>query len=354
MNFKQVLNQNQIRLSFFSKVNFVVLLWILGMIACQSDNRKKPEIGQPLPVKILRFDQELFRMDTNNVAPGLKHLAEIAPDFTSIFVENLIATDPPQSPEKTVEGFIRFPSIKSLYDTCRRAFPDMSAVEKQLGEAMAYYQVYFPQQKMPEFLTFISEYGNAIITYGDSSKTKIGIGLDLFLGADHPPYTAIYPSYIKNFQTKEQIVPQAMEAIATDMVGNPKGNRLLDLMIYYGKILYVQEALLPNMSDSALIRYTETQMKWCKDNEADIWAHFVSENLLYSTEKDKIQKLVSPSPNSPGMPIEAPGRTGVWTGWQIVRSFMNNNPDISVQQLLAYRDAQVILDKAKYKPKRNG
>jgi uncharacterized protein YjaZ len=45
---------------------------------------------------------------------------------------------------------------------------------------------------------------------------------------------------------------------------------------------------------------------------------------------------------------ETPPRIGVWLGWQIVRSFMENN-DIPMQKMMVL-DAKEIFQKSKYKP----
>jgi uncharacterized protein YjaZ len=47
---------------------------------------------------------------------------------------------------------------------------------------------------------------------------------------------------------------------------------------------------------------------------------------------------------------ETPGRVGTWVGWQIVRSFMNNN-DVTLQQALQM-DTMELFQKSKYKPKK--
>jgi hypothetical protein len=41
----------------------------------------------------------------------------------------------------------------------------------------------------------------------------------------------------------------------------------------------------------------------------------------------------------------------VWVGWQIVRKYMQENKDVTLQQLMAQKDAQYILNGSKYKPK---
>jgi uncharacterized protein YjaZ len=49
---------------------------------------------------------------------------------------------------------------------------------------------------------------------------------------------------------------------------------------------------------------------------------------------------------------ESPGRIGQWVGWQIVRSFMENNPKVTVQDLIKMNEKD-IFELSKYKPKKN-
>jgi uncharacterized protein YjaZ len=48
---------------------------------------------------------------------------------------------------------------------------------------------------------------------------------------------------------------------------------------------------------------------------------------------------------------ESPGQVGAWIGWQMVRSFMQNN-DMPLENLLK-TNAKEIFIKSKYKPKSN-
>jgi uncharacterized protein YjaZ len=47
---------------------------------------------------------------------------------------------------------------------------------------------------------------------------------------------------------------------------------------------------------------------------------------------------------------ESPGALGQYIGWQIVRSYMENNPSSLLQML--QMNAQTLFNKAKYKPKK--
>jgi len=48
--------------------------------------------------------------------------------------------------------------------------------------------------------------------------------------------------------------------------------------------------------------------------------------------------------------VEAPGRAAVWQGLQIVRSFVERNPHLSLNQVMTWRDYQELLRLSKYNP----
>jgi len=74
---------------------------------------------------------------------------------------------------------------------------------------------------------------------------------------------------------------------------------------------------------------------------------------LYDTDQKLIPRFINPAPFSKfylEIDNESPGKVGSWIGWQIVRSFMENN-DVSLQQLLQM-DNKELFEKSKYKPKK--
>jgi hypothetical protein len=123
-------------------------------------------------------------------------------------------------------------------------------------------------------------------------------------------------------------------------------------MIREGKKLYIQEKLLPDTPDTILMEVSGQQWQWLAENEKEIFAYFIQESLFYDSNWQKIRKYVEYSPNSPGMPIEAPGRTGAWLGWRIVKAFMNKNPSLPLNHLLQRIDSKQLLNESAYKPPR--
>tara|TARA_B100000575_G_scaffold288235_1_gene287934 strand:- start:806 stop:1171 length:366 start_codon:yes stop_codon:yes gene_type:complete len=121
-------------------------------------------------------------------------------------------------------------------------------------------------------------------------------------------------------------------------------------MIHAGRIQYILSKILPNYNDSIIMGYSDSQIQWCENNEMSIWNFFIEEDLLYSTKYEDIVKYLNPAPYSKGMPQKSPGQVAVWVGWQIVKAYMNNFPDSSLQDLMTINDAQYLLKKSKYKP----
>jgi hypothetical protein len=332
----------------------LITIILLVLSACQSDNDKAPNVSHiNLAIKVQRFEQDLFKLDSNNMTQELQQLQQKHSMFMEIF-PNLIS-DPNASnvsPEQLFKGFITYPQLRKLYDTCQVVHKNTAELDKEFTQTFKFVKYYFPKRPTPQVVTFISEYGYSAFTYGDS---LLAIGLDAFLGENHIGYqNSNIPRYVLRSMNKTHLVAKAMEAYVNDMAEeNLQGKRLIDVMISNGKKLYVLDKLLPYTPDSVKLAYTQTQVEWCNKNEADLWAFLLSEDMLYSVKNADWVKLVNPSPTgTPKMPAESPGRAGNWLGMQIVKAYMKRYPNTSMDELLANKDAQAILDKAKYKPKR--
>jgi len=89
-----------------------------------------------------------------------------------------------------------------------------------------------------------------------------------------------------------------------------------------------------------------------KKNEKDIWAYMIKNKLIYSKDENLNKRFISVAPFSKfysKLDRQSPGRVGVWLGWQIVKSYMDNN-DVSLPELMSNDNALEILSKSKYKP----
>ncbi|MBK7410313.1 MAG: hypothetical protein IPL49_20005 [Saprospirales bacterium] len=343
-----------------NRLFFFALLLALVVQSCQCNKSNDiPDVSRiPVEVKIRRFEKDLFQIDTMQMAAGLDQLEKDYPEFGAIFFGQLLGSKDsliaPEGHVAYVKGFVTHPAIRHLYDTTQFVYPNLDFLEEQLGQSFRFLKYYFPNSQVPDLTTFVSEYTIASFIYGENS---LAVGLDFFLGADYPyaiynPGNPNFSQYLTRTYNKDHLTAKILMPLVEDLCGNPPGGRLLDFMIHNGKKLYILDHLAPFLSDTVIMEYTSDQLSWCKDNELDIWAHFLQEDLLYSSNWQDIRKLVEYSPASPGMPPEAPGRTANWMGWQVIKEYMRRNPKTTFQELIELQDAQVILDQSKYRPKR--
>ncbi len=341
-----------------------ILLMLLLMNSCDSNQREAvPDVsGISVDLKLIRFERELFQLDTQSMAAGLNKLSEKYPSFTSLFFEEILSIKKQGDTmsadfENAAKQFVSDPEAIRLNDLVQKEFPDHDDLENELKTSLQFMKYYFPSEKEPVFYTLVSEfsYGNFIFKESNE-RDGIGIGLDFFLGNafDYKkidPRNPAFSEYLNRCFNKDHLLKKTWNVWIEDRLGDPSGGKLLDYMIQRGKKLYTLTKLLPDIQDTVLFEYTPAQLEWCNKNKVEIWSYFLANNLLYSTELLKFNKFVNPSPNSPGMPPEAPGQTGSYIGYQIIRSYMKRHPELQLQDLWNMRDSQMLLNESRFKPR---
>lgn len=309
-------------------------------------------------IEVIRFDQKMFSLDTNKINGNLQKLANTYPAFYNLYFTNILplTKDSAQLGE-AVKGFISDDRIRKLYDTTQIVMQNWPVIEKEMKEAFKYIKHYIPAFEPPKIYTFISEYSMQLMIFDDHGIDGLGLGLDLFLGNQYP-YKNIdasnpnFSAYLTRTFNTEHIAPKTIDLIIDNMVDGAGGARLIDLMIHNGKKLYLKKLFMPYTNDTLIFEYTTAQLDWVGKNELEIWGFLADQNLVYESVPTKISKYINPSPNAPGMPVEAPGRTANYIGLKIIEAYVRKYPNTSIQQLINLKDAQKILELSKYKPKR--
>ena len=317
MNDFQRFSGNTIKIFLRILIAILPMCLLFSCSSCGSGSDKIPDVSKiPVDVKVQRFDQDMMAIDTNNIAVGVAQLKSKYPLFMEVFPQ--IISDPTRkdsNAEQQVGEFIRHRIIRNLFDSCQMVYRDMSAYDKEFTQAFRFYKYYFPKRNTPQVVAYISEYGVGAFPYGDS---LLAVGIDFFLGENHTGYQHLdIPRYVLRGMNKDHLVARGMEAWVNGMIeASPLGKRLIDVMIDNGKKLYILDKLLPYAADSVKLAYTQKQVDWCKNNEADLWAYVLSDNLLYSVKAESWSKLVNPSPSgTTKMPADSPGMGGDTDDW---------------------------------------
>ncbi|MDX1752391.1 MAG: gliding motility lipoprotein GldB [Salinimicrobium sediminis] len=313
---------------------FAFLILIFSFISCAEEDKKEEEISKiPVELEVERFDRR-FANATADSLPALKR------DFPFLF--------PRQYPDILWVEKMNDSIQLELNQAVAEEFPKFEETKEELERLFQHIKYYFPEKKVPRVITLTSDvdYRNQVV-YADS---LLLIGLDTYLGREHPLYMGVQ-DYIKKHLQKDQITADVAEAFAQTVVPRPTSRSFLMHMIYYGKILALQDHLIPFKTDAQKMSYLPEEMEWAESNEEQIWRYFVERELLYSSDSDLQTRFLFPAPFSKfylELDAEAPPRLGQYIGWQIVRQYMQKN-DVTVEEMIN-ADAETIFKQSNYKP----
>lgn len=329
----------------------VVVIGLLFAVSCTGDRLDIDVSDIEVDVKIKRFDEALFKTPPEQIPEKIPEWKEEFGEFYTIYNQSVLAIGSSDSPGyvQQLRGFSSHPDYREVYQECQKNFPDLSRLNNELTEAFKHYKYYFPNDTIPSIYTCISGFNYRVFT----GEKSIGIGLDMFLGPEADFYKQLvgWHNYMRYMVYPQRITPDCMYAWAkAEYPYNDSINNLLSQMIYYGKLKYFTEAMMPDAPDSLIMGYTEHEIEWCKASEEAMWRFIIEEDYLYSTNILDIKKFINDGPFTHFFSRESPSRSGVWIGWQIIRSFMENNPEITLARLMRENDYQSILNRARYKP----
>lgn len=240
---------------------------------------------------------------------------------------------------------------QEIQQEVKLAFPDFKKETKELTLLYKHLRYYFPTTPVPKVVTLAEEvdYRNKIIATDDF----LLISLDNYLGKEHRFYQGIY-TYVAALQDKEYLLADVAEAYSRKLVPARNERSFLSQMIYYGKLRYVMQTLLPFQEAHQHLHYTESQLQWAQANETQIWEYFVTNDLLFSTDQNLNDRFINLGPYSKfylELDNESPPRLGQYIGLRIVQDFMKKNPSTGLDQLLRMNE-ESIFKQAAFKPKK--
>jgi len=317
------------------------MLLIVGVsiTACNSE----PEIDTrsvQIETRFKRFDQAFFETDTTHFETAL---AEVKKQYPLFFQNN---------------GTLRFwrnlrteELRNKLHQKAQKIFGDLEPENAQLDLLLKHYYALFGTQDTLSFFTHISRLDfNYPILPADSVYF---VALDLYLGKESPFYQGM-PRYLAYNRQPQFLVRDLGYTLYENQVNRKKVNEtLLEAMVYFGKIYYLLEQSMPEITEADLMQYPPDKLKFAQEHEKEMWVYFIENQLLFRSSADAKRRFIDVAPFSKfrtELDVNTPGQIGHWFGYKIVKAFHAQNPQLSFQELIAENDAQKILKLSAYKP----
>jgi len=313
---------------------FAVVLCLFFLSCNQKSKVEKAVEEIPVDIKVERFDKVFFETKPQD-------LPKIKKQYPFFF---------PGNDDNVWIQKMNDPIWREVYEEVQKKYSNFEPVRKEFNELFQHVKYYFPKTKIPKVITVIGEMDyNAKSIYADS---LVVVALELYLGKNHKFYE--FPNYLKENFEERQIMPDVVSSFSYRNIPNSIDRSLVAQMIFEGKQLYAKDLLIPEYTDAEKMGYTPEQIKWCEENEAYMWRYFIENEMLYSEDPKLRARFIAPAPFSKfflEIDNDSPGRVGAWIGWQMVRSYMKNNSDVSLAELFKLEPKE-IFEKSKYKPKK--
>lgn len=322
-------------MKFFRYIAFSLI--IAGFYGCKKDaeNRWNTDVPAQQPAQIADISKEFYDPNTSLEAFKQKY-----PWFQGTVSDEDFAKRK-ADPEE----------IKVYREAASKI--DQNKLQKDLSSLFARIKFYFPKFQPPKVFLFSSAMQMATEpVFFQPQANMLFIDLTGFMGEKNANYAGIN-LYQLSSMNPQNLLPKVSETLAENLVPvSGDHQKFIDMMVYSGKLMTLQDAFLPEVPDHLKINYTQKQYDWAKANEANVWNYFVENNLVFSDDQRLGERFLSPGPFSKfytEIDNQSSPQIGVFSGWQICRKFLQKNPDTKLPDFLKM-NATEIFNQAEYKP----
>jgi hypothetical protein len=339
--------------------SYLLVLSILLTMLCYScgeaDKHKDIDIEtEGKTMNPLRYDQDFFSCDWNN-PESIANLKSKYGSFFCLYVERILNAGPcdSMSTTKMIQGFVSHPDFQDLKSEIEKNYPQerLDSLHEKILESSLRLQTLIPNMKLPQLIWMNS--GFNIGAY--STDDYLAVGLDFYLGQNNRITKSVpFPQYQKDDMTRPQLVPNAIKNLAyyyllkSDTIQHE--NDMLSEMIFHGKAHYLTWLAFEEIHDSTLMAWTTEQYTWTQGHQLNVWKEIARQEVLFSKNRVEVQRWFEYAPftNAENVPQESAPQLGVFMGFQMVKSYMEKHPEITVDRLLKEDNTQKILQA--YKP----
>ncbi len=332
---------------------FIFIIFSLLILTSCDTNRFDVDINQ------VELDNSFVRLDVElqNGSDSLEKMKEVHDQliekypqvYTSYFSKILQLGDPSQpSAYQNVFAFVNDKMMVEVQQEVSAEFGKDLVGRQKIQNALKRYSVFFPEDTIPSVAMYNSGFNYGI--YPTSSY--IGIGLEWYVGADNellkrlPP--SQFPRYLKEKMQREYLPSDAIRGyLLVKHSDKVEGNTLLSQLVYFGKIAYLMDALMPEEPDYLKYGYTLEQAEWCEANEFNIWKTLVKDELLYVKDRKKINSYIGNAPYTKGFSEESPGKLAFFIGKVMVADYMDVHGELSLEEMMSASSSMILKE---YRP----
>ena len=307
-------------------------------------NKELKKAKQSLNISILRYEDAIFSLNLNNLQQEIEQLSKIYPSFIE-----------PGSWNNSVQmerfkAYLQDTVMIALHEAAKKAVKTDHLLKK-LETAFGYYKIFYPNAVIPKIITMIPGLDiemPSVYIYDNI----LYVNIDMYLGAGNPYYNAVgLPLYLTE-RCEPNYLPIDIfkKAMVFKHLERAPRTTLLENMITEGKKLFFTEMMFPSLHERFIIGYSEEKYKWANNYMGNAWNYLIEKNELFGKGEALVRCYIEEAPFTKPFGNNSPGRIGAFLGWKLIQSYMKNNPEVTLPELMKEVDYQKILNTARFKP----
>ena len=323
---------------------FFTTLLLLILVGCGSDPLDIDASNVKMSISFIDMDEAFRNSDSSALIKAVQgYQRDIKDVYEYEFGHCLnIGNVSDSAVFGAISNFMSDKYIHRLEQRIGTKFKDKSKIEAKITDGFKHLKAHFPKEKYPEHVVFL----NSLFRSSAASFDKdIAIGLEQYLGAksdviEELPPNEYYQWYKDGMEAKFLERDALASWISANHLQAPKSGSLSEYMIYWGEILYFVEAAFPEENKAIIIRYSDADLKWAIENEGAFWKYLVDQNLLFVMDERTKANMLNEGPFTQGLPEKGPDRLGQFLGWRMVKQYMENNSNLTLEELkkVGYND----------------
>jgi len=334
---------------------FLLLILFVCFNQCNNKNSELKIDSKKLSIiKAKRIDKVLANMKSGeDLHQKLLQFPELYENFYTRMLrlgsnDELFDSSKIKDVTQNLNLFLNDSTMQFIFKNIDSIFNNIGSYEYEISKAIARYNLLFKQNKKIQIGTFYSNFNATVL----ESDEIIWIGLDMYLGKDNPIVkllpTSTLPQYYKDKMEKKYIISDVLFGFLMSSIYKPNGDEFLAKLLSYGKIAYTLELILPQEEEENKFRYSKQELKWCEENETNIWRYIIDNKLLYEKDPRKINIFFSDGPYTKHFGKDSPSGIGIWLGYRMIQDhFKKTNKE--TLEIISENNLQTLLNT--YEPK---
>ena len=286
----------------------------------------------------------------NNQAKQLAHLQHADSAFWTLWCEDILQLGPAED-TATIEVLGQFltemrPMLEAI-DTTSGRQDVLDRESLRLRDGLKRMHVISKDIPVPDVVWMPSGFNFAVYP----TTAKLCIGLDWFMGTDHPIHAELPPSRFPAYRlARMQPNRMALDALQGWLAVSqqhriPPAPRAVDLWLYWGKVMHVLSRCFPDATPAELMNWTQEEWDWAVDHEQATWAEMQPQERMFAKQPREVMRWFQEGPFTRvgNIPQDSPDRMGMFLGWRAVQAAVEAHPEWTDADVLEWTDPQPIL-----------